>query len=46
MLSSLEAAQEKLSKYYAMTDSIEGNLYVISTILAPANKLQFFLTKD
>jgi hypothetical protein len=46
MLSSLEAAQEKLSKYYAMTDSIEGDLYAIGTILAPANKLQFFSTKD
>jgi hypothetical protein len=39
MLSLLEAVQEKLSKYYAMTDSIKGNLYVIGTILAPANKL-------
>ncbi|KAJ5456103.1 uncharacterized protein N7458_003686 [Penicillium daleae] len=27
MLSSLKAAQEKLLKYYAITDSIEGNLY-------------------
>lgn len=46
MLSSLEAAQEKLSKYYAMTDRMEGDLYAIGTILAPANKLQFFSTKE
>lgn len=46
MLSSLEAAQEKLSKYYGMTDSVKGDLYAIGTILAPANKLQFFSTKD
>jgi hypothetical protein len=46
MLSSLKAAQEKLSKYYAMIYSIEGDLYAIGTILAPANKLKFFLTKD
>jgi hypothetical protein len=46
MLSSLKAAQEKLSKYYATTDSIEGNPYAIGTILAPVNKLQFFSTKD
>lgn len=46
MLSSLEAAQEKLSRYYGMTDSIKGDLYAIGTILAPANKLQFFSTKD
>ncbi|KAJ5264778.1 hypothetical protein N7505_007571 [Penicillium chrysogenum] len=46
ILSSLKATQEKLSKYYAMTDSIEGDLYAIGTILAPANKLQFFSTKD
>jgi hypothetical protein len=46
MLSSLEAAQGKLSKYYAMTDSIEGDLYAIGTIPASANKFQFFSTKD
>lgn len=46
MLCSFKAAQEKLSKYYAMTDSIEGDLYAIGTILALANKLQFFSTKD
>lgn len=46
MLSSLEAAQEKLSKYYSMTDRMEGDLCAIGTILAPANKLQFFSTKD
>lgn len=46
MLSSLEAAQEKLSKYYSMTDSVKGDLYAIGTVLAPANKLQFFSTKD
>ncbi|KAJ5853110.1 hypothetical protein N7534_005653 [Penicillium rubens] len=29
-----------------MTDNIEGDLYAIGTILAPANKPQFFSTKD
>jgi hypothetical protein len=42
MLSSLEAAKEKLSNYYGMTDSIKGDLYAISTILALANKLKSF----
>lgn len=46
MLSSLEAAKEKLIKYYGMTDSIEGDLYAIGTILAPSNKMQFFSTSD
>lgn len=46
MLSSLEAAQEKLSKYYSMTEGTEGDLYAIGTILAPANKLRFFSAKD
>jgi hypothetical protein len=46
MLSLLKAAREKLLKYYSMTDNIKGNLYAIGTILAPANKLRFFLTKD
>lgn len=46
MLSSLEAAKEKLTKYYGMTDSIEGDLYAIGTILAPSNKMHFFSTSD
>lgn len=46
ILSSLETAQKKLSKYYSMTNNIEDNFYTIGTILAPANKLQFFSTKD
>lgn len=46
MLSSLEAAKEKLVKYYSMTDDIEGNLYAIGTILAPSNKMEFFSTSD
>jgi hypothetical protein len=46
MLSSLDAAKEKLKKYYAETDSIEGNLYAIGTILAPSSKMEFFSTSD
>ena len=46
MLSSLEAAKEKLKKYYGETDDIEGNLYAIGTILAPSSKMEFFSTSD
>ncbi|KAJ5742120.1 hypothetical protein N7533_011529 [Penicillium manginii] len=46
MLSSLEAAKEKLKKYYGETDDIEGNLYAIGTILAPSSKMEFFSTGD
>ena len=46
MLSSLEAAKRKLSTYYSMTDTIDGNLYTIGTILSPQQKLQFFKGKD
>lgn len=46
MLSSLEAAQEKLKKYYSETDDIEDNLYAIGTILAPSSKMEFFSTSD
>lgn len=46
MLEALEAAHTKLRQYYAETDHIRGDLYAISTMLAPANKLKFFLTKD
>ena len=42
----VKATREKLSKYYGITDSIEGDLYTIGTILGLANKLQFFLIKD
>ncbi|KAJ6019888.1 hypothetical protein N7522_000596 [Penicillium canescens] len=46
MLSSLEAAKDKLSKYYGMTDNVEGDLYAIGTILDPSNKMEFFSTSD
>jgi hypothetical protein len=46
MLSSLEAAKDKLSKYYGMTDDVEGDLYAIGTILDPSNKMEFFSTSD
>ncbi|KAJ5681614.1 uncharacterized protein N7477_001554, partial [Penicillium maclennaniae] len=35
ILSSLEAAKRKLSTYYSITDTIDGNLYTIGTILSP-----------
>ncbi|KAJ5337448.1 uncharacterized protein N7506_005470 [Penicillium brevicompactum] len=46
MLSSLEAAEKKLSHYYSQTDKIDNNLYAIGTILSPKHKLQFFEGKD
>ena len=46
MLSSLEAAKEKLKKYYSDTDDIEGNPYAIGMILAPSSKMEFFSTSD
>ncbi|KAJ5982337.1 hypothetical protein N7451_012437 [Penicillium sp. IBT 35674x] len=46
MLSSLEAAKDKLSEYYGMTDDVEGDLYAIGTILNPSNKMEFFSTSD
>lgn len=46
MLSSLEAAEKKLSHYYNQTDEIDNNLYAIGTILSPQHKLKFFEGKD
>lgn len=46
MLQALEAAHCKLSGYYSQTENIQGDLYATSTMLAPSNKLKFFLTKD
>jgi hypothetical protein len=46
MLQALQAAQVKLSNYYSQTDAIRGDLYAVGTMLAPANKSQFFSTKD
>lgn len=46
MLSSLEAAKEKLKKYYGDTDDIEGNLYAIGTFLVLSSKMEFFSTSD
>ncbi|KAJ6038667.1 hypothetical protein N7460_007384 [Penicillium canescens] len=41
-----DAAKDKLSKYYGMTDNVEGDLYTIGTILDPSNKMEFFSTSD
>jgi hypothetical protein len=46
MLQALEAALQKLRRYYPATDTIKYDLYAISTMLAPSNKFKFFLTKD
>ena len=47
MLQALQAAREKLSVYYKMTDhECYGDIYAIATILAPSKKLRFFKTKD
>lgn len=46
MRKALEAAREKLASYYKQTDTIQGDLYAIGTMLAPVNKFQFFITSD
>jgi hypothetical protein len=46
MLQALEAGRKKLDYYYSMTDAIPGDLYAVSTMLAPDNKFKFFQTKD
>lgn len=46
MLQALRAARQKLDQYYADTDKIRGDLYAVSTMLAPSNKFKFFLTSD
>jgi hypothetical protein len=46
MLKALHAAEAKLRQYYSMTDKVPGDLYAISTIIAPQNKLHFFSGKD
>jgi hypothetical protein len=46
MLSSLEAGRLKLDEYYSQTDHDRGHIYAISTMLAPDNRFQFFLTDD
>lgn len=43
MLQALQAAKQKLSKYYGATDSESfGTVYAIATILCPSKKLRFF----
>jgi hypothetical protein len=46
MLEALEAGRLKLDEYYSQTDNVRGHIYAVSTMLAPTNKFQFFLTKD
>ena len=46
ILESLEASREKLDKYYSQTKGMKGEVYTISTILAPDNKFYFFLSSD
>lgn len=46
MLQALQAARKKLDEYYSETDNVRGHLYAITTMLAPANKFQFFQTDD
>jgi hypothetical protein len=46
MLSSHEAAKDKPSKYYGMTDLVDDDLYAIGTILDPSNGMEFFSTSD
>jgi hypothetical protein len=46
MREALEAAREKLASYYKQTDTIQGDLYAVGTMLAPVNKFQFFATND
>lgn len=46
MLDSLEAGRSKLDEYYSQTDRVKPHIYAISTMLAPDNKFQFFLSDD
>ncbi|KAF5854879.1 hypothetical protein ETB97_010941 [Aspergillus alliaceus] len=46
MLESLKAGRLKLDEYYSQTDNMPGHIYAISTMLAPDNKFQFFLSDD
>jgi len=47
MLQALQAAKEKLSKYYHATDKESyGIVYAIATILCPSKKLHYFDSKD
>ncbi|OQD77362.1 hypothetical protein PENANT_c110G10938 [Penicillium antarcticum] len=46
MLQALQAARKKLDEYFSETDNVRGHLYAITTMLAPANKFQFFQTDD
>lgn len=46
MLNALKAGKQKLSEYYAETDSIPNDLYAIATVMAPQNKFQFFKSKE
>ncbi|OKP10318.1 hypothetical protein PENSUB_4261 [Penicillium subrubescens] len=46
MRTALEYATQKLRDYYAETDKAHGDLYVIATIMAPQNKLDYFSGKD
>jgi hypothetical protein len=46
MLEALEAGRLKLDEYYSQTDNIRGHIYAVVTMLAPANKFQFFLSND
>lgn len=46
MLYALEAAKAKLSFYYKETDKMHSDIFVISIIIAPLNKLQFFSIRE
>lgn len=46
MLEALEAGRSKLDEYYSQADDLRGNIYAISTMLAPVNKFKFFLSSD
>jgi hypothetical protein len=46
MLECLEASRLKLDEYYSQTDSMQGHIYAIGTMLAPDNRFQFFRSDD
>ncbi|KAJ5471453.1 hypothetical protein N7530_008810 [Penicillium desertorum] len=46
MLEALEAGRSKLDEYYSQADDLRGDIYAISTMLAPVNKFKFFLSSD
>ncbi|KAG0153110.1 hypothetical protein PDIDSM_2069 [Penicillium digitatum] len=44
--SQAQLRRKRLDEYYSQADDLRGNIYAISTMLAPVNKFKFFLSSD